>query len=138
MKTNRVTLITLGVESIERSCAYYQALGWKPSNVLSDVAFFDMNGMKLGFFTLDGLARETGRSKDEMKTGAMTLAQNYPSEAEVDAAFAKAISAGATAVAAPTKTDWGGYSGYVADPDGHLWEYAFNPFWALDEDGILV
>ncbi|UWP92299.1 VOC family protein [Aliiroseovarius crassostreae] len=138
MKQNRVTLITLGVESIERSCAYYQALGWEPSAVLPEVAFFDMNGMKFGFFTLEGLARETGRSKDALKTGAMTLAQNYPGEAEVDAAFAKAIAAGGTAVTQPTKTDWGGYSGYVADPDGHLWEFAFNPFWELDEDGHLL
>ncbi|WP_424943788.1 VOC family protein [Aliiroseovarius crassostreae] len=138
MKQNRVTLITLGVESIERSCTYYQALGWEPSAVLPDVAFFDMNGMKFGFFTLEGLARETGRPLDALGNGAMTLAQNYPSEADVDAAFDKAIRAGATAVTKPTKTDWGGYSGYVADPDGHLWEFAFNPFWDLDADGQLI
>lgn len=137
MKHNRVTLITLAVESIERSCAYYQALGWEPSAVLPEVAFFDMNGMKFGLFTLDGLAKETGQPKDTLKTGAMTLAQNYPSENEVDAAFAHALAAGATQVAAPTKTDWGGYSGYVADPDGHLWEFAFNPFWQLDASGFL-
>ena len=135
MKQNRVTLITLAVENIERSCAYYQALGWEPSAVLPEVAFFDMNGMKFGLFTLDGLARETGRSKEALSAGAMTLAQNYPSERDVDAAYQRAISAGATAVTAPTKTDWGGYSGYVSDPDGHLWEFAFNPFWELDEDG---
>ncbi|MDE9450098.1 VOC family protein [Aliiroseovarius sp. Z3] len=137
MKTNRVTLITLGVDSIERACAFYQAIGWEPSEILPEVAFFDMNGMKLGFFTLDGLANETGRPKEDLKTGAMTLAQNFTSEAEVDAAFAKAVGAGATVVTQPTRTNWGGYSGYIADPDGHLWEYAMNPFWELDEDGHL-
>lgn len=138
MNANRVTLITLGVESIDRACAYYNAIGWKPETVLPEVAFYAMNGMKFGFFTLKGLAKETGRNKADLKTGAMTLAQNYGSEDEVDAAFEVAVQAGATSVAAPVKTDWGGYSGYVADPDGHLWEFAFNPFWELDEDGHLT
>lgn len=137
MNVNRVTLITLGVEDLKRAGAYYDAIGWTPETVLPEVAFYAMNGMKLGFFTLDGLAKETGRNKTDLKTGAMTLAQNFGSEADVDAAFARALAAGATSVTPPVNTDWGGYSGYVADPDGHLWEYAFNPFWELDEDGQL-
>ncbi|MEZ5721332.1 MAG: VOC family protein [Paracoccaceae bacterium] len=68
----------------------------------------------------------------------MTLAQNQPSRAEVEAAFAHALACGATAVRAPFETDWGGYSSYVADPDGHLWEYAHNPFSALDDEGHLA
>nr|WP_246534626.1 VOC family protein [Aliiroseovarius lamellibrachiae] len=130
-------MITLGVEDLARACAYYDAIGWVPEAVLPEVAFYAMNGMKLGFFSLEGLAKETGRDKADLKTGAMTLAQNFASEAEVDAAFDRALQAGASAVTRPTKTDWGGYSGYVADPDGHLWEFAFNPFWELDQDGQL-
>ena len=137
MNVNRVTLITLGVEDLKRACAYYDAIGWAPEVVLPEVAFYAMNGMKLGFFTLDGLAKETGRKKTDLKTGAMTLAQNFGSEVEVEAAFDRALKAGAKTVTPPVKTNWGGYSGYLADPDGHLWEYAFNPFWKLDEEGLL-
>ena len=71
-------------------------------------------------------------------TGAMTLAQNFTTEAEVDAAFATAIEAGGTALKAPEKVFWGGYSGYWADPDGHVWEVAMNPFWPLAADGSLT
>ena len=137
MKTNRVTLITLGVQDIARAQAFYEAIGWTPSEVQEKVVFFDMNGMKFGFYTLEGLAKDTRRDIADLKTGAMTLGQNFPTEAEVDAAFEKALAAGATEVARPEKVFWGGYSGYIADPDGHLWEYAMNPFWELDEDGQL-
>ncbi|MCI2400236.1 VOC family protein [Aliiroseovarius subalbicans] len=137
MTMNRVTLITLGVKDIARSCAYYDAIGWVPENVLDDVAFYDMGGSKFGFFRLDMLAAEQGRPVEELSNGAMTLAQNFGSEADVDAQFAKALAAGARKVAAPVKTDWGGYSGYVADPDGHIWEFAFNPFWELDDEGHI-
>jgi hypothetical protein len=68
----------------------------------------------------------------------MTLAQNFGTEAEVDAAFAAALAAGGTALKVPEKVFWGGYSGYWADPDGHVWEVAMNPFWPLNEDGSLT
>jgi uncharacterized glyoxalase superfamily protein PhnB len=68
----------------------------------------------------------------------MTLAQNFPTEAEVDTAFAAALAAGATVLKRPAKVFWGGYSGYYADPDGHVWEVAMNPFWPLSEDGRLT
>ena len=68
----------------------------------------------------------------------MTLAQGFESEAEVDEAFAKALKCGATELKAPEKVFWGGYSGYYADPDGHVWEIAHNPFWPLNEDGSLT
>ncbi len=70
--------------------------------------------------------------------GATTLARNLETEAEVDAAFALALEAGATVVKRPEKVFWGGYSGYFADPDGHVWELAMNPFWPLNEDGTLT
>ena len=137
MTMNRVTLITLGVTDIKRACAYYEAIGWVAENVMEDVAFYDMGGAKFGFFKRDMLAAEQGRPEADLGTGAMTLAQNFPSEAEVDAQFARALAAGATQVTKPVKTAWGGYSGYVADPDGHIWEFAHNPFWELDEEGRI-
>src|SRR5690606_41488272 len=71
-------------------------------------------------------------------TGAMTLAQNFRTEAEVDTAFEAALAAGATALKRPEKVFWGGYSGYYADPDGHVWDVAMNPFWPLADDGSLT
>ncbi|WP_298493381.1 VOC family protein [uncultured Maritimibacter sp.] len=138
MKTNRVTLITLGVEDVARARAYYEAIGWVLEEDLGEAAFYAMNGMKFGFFSLEGLAKETGRPVSALRNGAMTLAQNFTSEAEVDAMFERAVTAGADPVTQPFKTDWGGYSSYVADPDGHLWEFAHNPFWEMDEDGALT
>ena len=70
-------------------------------------------------------------------TGAVTLAQNFSTEADVDAAYAAALAAGATGLKAPEKVFWGGYSGYFADPDGHLWEVAFNPFFPLSPEGRI-
>lgn len=88
MKANRVTLITLGVSDPKRSRAYYEALGWVIEEDLGQTLFFDMKGSKFGCFSLEGLSKETGRSVDELKTGAMTLAQNFNSQDEVDAMFA--------------------------------------------------
>jgi predicted lactoylglutathione lyase len=135
---NRVNFITLAVADLARARTYYEALGWVLEEAMDEVAFYDMNGSKFGLFTLAGLAKETGRDVADLKTGAMTLAQNQPSPEAVNAAFAHAIACGATPVRAPFKTDWGGYSSYVADPDGHLWEFAFNPFSPLDEAGEIA
>lgn len=138
MSQNRVTVITLGVADLARSRAYYEALGWIPEEALETVVFYDLGGSKFGLFPLDMLAKEQNRSPDELGNGAATLAQNYPDEASVDAAFKAALDAGATPIAEPQKMAWGGYSSYIADPDGHIWEFAFNPFWPLDDDGRLA
>ncbi len=92
----------------------------------------------MGLFGLKALADDQGRPDAPLGTGAMTLAQNFESEADVDAAFAKALKCGATRLKSPEKVFWGGYSGYYADPDGHVWEVAHNPFWPLDADGSLT
>ena len=138
MSPQRVTLITLGVDDLERSRAFYRALGWQPAEELPEVTFFRMKGFRLGLFGKEALAKDQGRPGAGLGTGAMTLALNHRSEAEVDTAFAAAISAGATALKKPAKVFWGGYSGYYADPDGHVWEVAHNPYWPLGEDGYLV
>ncbi len=135
---NRVNYITLCVADLDRARGYYEKLGWEPEQVMEVVAFYRAKDQYLGLFTLDGLAAETGRPVESLKTGAMTLAQNQPSREDVDAAFAHAVACGATPVRDPFETAWGGYSSYVADPDGHLWEFAHNPFSPLDDDGHLT
>lgn len=137
MTPQRVTLITLGVADLDRSKAFYGALGWTPTNDEGEVVFYQINGMVLGLFGMGPLAKDQGRPDAKLGTGAVTLAQNFTTDAEVDAAYAKALAAGATPLKAPEKVFWGGYSGYYADPDGHVWEVAQNPFWQLNADGSL-
>lgn len=138
MTPQRVTLITLGVADLARSQAYYGALGWVPAETTPGAVFYDLGGLKLGLFGLDPLAADQGRPGVALGTGAMTLAQNFDTPAAVDAAYAEALAAGARALKSPKKVFWGGYSGYLADPDGHVWELAHNPFWPLDADGKLA
>lgn len=138
MTPQRVTLITLGVADLTRAKAFYAALGWTPAADEGEVVFYQMNGMVLGFFGLEPLARDQGRPDAKLGTGAMTLAQNFTTDAEVDAAYALALNAGATPLKAPEKVFWGGYSGYYADLDGHVWEVAQNPFWDISPDGSLT
>ncbi len=137
MTPQRVTLITLGVADLDRATKFYGDLGWTPQDSPPEVRFYQINGMVLGLFGLKDLAKDQGRPDAELGVGASTLAQNFETEAEVDAAFAAALDAGATALKAPEKVFWGGYSGYYADPDGHVWEVAHNPFWPLSADGSL-
>jgi uncharacterized protein len=139
MTPQRVTLITLGVADLAASRAFYARLGWQEHGESQEgVAFFQMHGAVLGLFPLTELAKDQGRPDAPLGTGAMTLAQNFTTEAEVDAAFAAAVTAGGAALKAPEKVFWGGYSGYWADPDGHVWEVAMNPFWPLHADGSLT
>lgn len=138
MTPQRVTLITLGVKDLERSKAFYAALGWEPKEDLPEATFYQINGMALGLFGIENLAKDQGREGMSLGIGGSTLGQNFPTEPEVDAAFQKALDAGATALKKPEKVFWGGYSGYYADPDGHVWEVAMNPFWPLNDDGSLT
>ena len=133
---NRVTIVTLGVADLGRARAFYEALGWKASAASQEaITFFQGNGTVLALFSRAALAHDAGVADAPTGFCAMTLACNMRSEAEVDAFYAKAVAAGAKALKPPQKVFWGGYSSYVADPDGHLWEIAFNPFFALDAEG---
>ncbi len=138
MTPQRVTLITLGVDDLERSAKFYADLGWNSTRDQEGVVFYQINGMVLGLFGRGPLAKDQGRPDAKLGTGAMTLAQNYRTTEEVDAAYTKALSVGATALKTPQDVFWGGYSGYYADPDGHVWEVAHNPFWPLNDDGSLT
>lgn len=138
MTPQRVTLITLGVNDLARSRAFYEALGWTPTHAQEGVVFYQIHGAVLGLFGKSALAEDQGRPGSDLGTGAMTLAQNFTTETEVDAAWQAAVAAGAEPLKKPHKVFWGGYSGYYADPDGHVWEVAMNPFWPLGADGSLT
>jgi uncharacterized protein len=138
MDIQRVTLITLGVGDLGRAKGFYERLGWVQSDGTEGVAFYQMQGSVLALFGRDDLAKDQGRPGADLGTGAITLAQNFATEAQVDAAYAAALAAGATALKAPEKVFWGGYSGYWADLDGHVWEVAMNPFWPLGAGGSLT
>lgn len=133
----RVTLITLGTADLPRALAFYEALGWQADERAENIVFFDLGGMKLALFDIEALAADQGRAGAALGHGAVTLAQNFHSPEAVDGAFARAIAAGAQALKTPESVFWGGYSGYFADPDGHVWELAHNPFWPLDAEGRL-
>lgn len=135
----RVTLITLGVEDMDRARSFYEAWGWSlHAESQPGVAFYQMHGAVLGLFGINELAADQGRPDARLGTGAVALAQNCRDDGETDAVFDAALNAGAQCLKRPEKVFWGGYSGYFADPDGHVWEIATNPFWQLADDGSLT
>lgn len=132
------TMITLGVADIAAATAFYERLGLKAAGASTEtVTFFDMGGLALGLFGHDALAEDAGVKAEPAGFRGTAIAWNVPNEAAVDAAFARAIAAGGEEKKAPHKVFWGGYSGYFADPDGHLWEIAYNPFAPLRENGAM-
>ncbi len=133
-----ITLVTLGVTDVARAAAFYEALGLKRSSSSNDsVAFFDMGGVALGLFGWDALAQDANVPAQGTGFRGASLAWNQSSEAAVDAAIARAVEAGGQLVKPAHKVFWGGYSGYFADPDGHLWEAAYNPAWPLRANGAM-
>lgn len=134
----RVSVITLGVSDMVRGRQFYEKLGWKaggPSN--DDVTFFDLGGYVLGLYGREPLAKDCLQDPEGSGFRGVALAHNVRSEVEVDDTLAEAVAAGALLVKPGEKVFWGGYSGYFADPDGHLWEIAYNPFFPLDEQGRM-
>ena len=136
----RLTLVTLGVADLDRSIAFYSAIGWEMrGDRAQGIVWFKTSGTWIGLFPRGDLADDTALSiADELPPFRdVTLALNLPTEADVDAAFETMLAAGATLVKAAHRMDWGGYSGYVADPDGHLWELCFNPGFPIGPDGRI-
>ena len=133
-----ISMITLGVSNIADSVRFYeQGLGFPRFDFPSDdVAFFNLNGTWLGLYGREALAEDAGIHNDGQGFDGVSLSHNLASEAEVDEVFQQAIHAGATAVKQPQKVFWGGYSGYFKDPDGHLWEVAFNPHFWIGPAGV--
>ena len=138
MMKPRISMITLGVKDLQRSVNFYQhGLGFPRMDSPPEVAFFTLNGSWLGLYGRESLAEDAAVSADGSGFSGFALAHNVASEAEVDKLIEQAISAGATLAKAAQITSWGGYSGYFKDPDGYLWEVAYNPFFWIgpkDED----
>jgi len=133
----RVSVITLGVTDLSASRTFYEALGWaSPCERSSDVVFFQAGGMVVALWSRTSLA-EDGGVRDGGGWGGVTLAHNVGSPAQVDAVMAQALAAGARIARPAGTTFWGGYSGVFVDPDGHPWEVAHNPHWAIREDGSI-
>lgn len=133
----RLTIVGLGVTDLATSNEFYEnKFGWtKLSSSNENITFMQLNGILLSLFPKDKLAEDAGVSPEGSGFNSFTLAQNVESKEAVDEIFADLGQKGVTIVKPPQEVFWGGYSGYVADPDGHLWEIAFNPYLALDESG---
>ncbi len=131
----RIYLITLGVDDLERSLRFYRdGLGLETEGIIGTefengaVVFFELSGgLRLALWPRASIAADSGLAVAGAAPGNVTLAHNVGGEAEVDAVMAEAVAAGARVVKAAAKTFYGGYAGYFADPDGHVWEVAFNP-----------
>jgi catechol 2,3-dioxygenase-like lactoylglutathione lyase family enzyme len=137
----RITMITLGVDDLERAVRFYRdGLGLPTEGIIGQefdhgaVAFFDLQpGVKLGLWPRESIAKETGLPQSNPSPTELMLAHNVASRDEVDAVMAQAESAGAVIVKPPHDTFWGGYAGYFQDPDHHLWEIAWNPAWPIED-----
>lgn len=131
----RISLITLGVDDLERALRFYRdGLGLETEGIIGTefengaVVFFELSGgLRLALWPRVSIAADSGLAVAGAAPGNVTLAHNVGGEAEVDAVMAEAVAAGARVVKAAAKTFYGGYAGYFADPDGHVWEVAFNP-----------
>ena len=131
----RITVLTIGVADLERSVRFYRdGLGLPTEGIIGKefeygaVAFFKLQGgLTLAVWPRQSLSRDTGLPVDAVSSTEFSLGHNVRSKAEVDAVMKEAQAAGATVVKKAQDTFWGGYSGYFKDPDGHLWEVAWNP-----------
>lgn len=127
----KISLITFGVHDLDRMLAFYRdGLGFPTHNYTpgDDMVMFRLEGTWLGLYPREASAADAGVSSEGSGPGGVVLSHNAPSKAAVDGVFAKALTAGATALKPPQDVFWGGYSGYFADPEGNRWEVAFNPF----------
>jgi hypothetical protein len=134
------SLITLAVADVAKATAFYEQLGFALSKTASqaEVSFFQAGPLVLALWGREAQVEDAAAGDTWTGNGGIVIAQNVSSEAEVDAMMARAESAGARILKPATKTFWGGYNGYFADADGHVWEIAFNPFWTLGEDGRVT
>lgn len=132
----RISIITLSVKDLKVSREFYGQLGWKETEASNEnIAFFQPGGVMLALYPRAALAEDIGVPPKGEGFRGFTIAHNLDSKAEVDAALAEAVAAGATLVKAAQEVFWGGYSGYFADPDGHYWEVVCNPYFKFDEKG---
>ncbi|MCY4180193.1 MAG: VOC family protein [Litoreibacter sp.] len=134
----RVSLITLGVEDMERSAAFYEAMGWTRVESQDGVIAFDLIGQTLGLYPRSSLEEELGLEPGALKGRAATsLGYNVRDKSQVASTLSQVEQAGGTVLKPAQDVFWGGHHGYFADPDGHIWEVAFNPFSPLRADGAF-
>lgn len=137
MTRQQISVITLGVTDLARSRRFYvEGFGWTPVFENPEIVFYQMNGLMLGTWLRQALAadmKKPGFNPD----GAFSLAHNVGAEAEVEPLIARLQSAGGSLLKAAVVPPIGGYSGYVADPDGHAWEIAYNPAWPISPEGYV-
>jgi uncharacterized protein len=130
----RISIITLGVSDLARSVKFYRDGLNLPSTYKEGegIAFFQLKGTWLALYPSDSLAEDAVLPPERSRFGGFTLAHNVASKAAADAVIEEALAAGATLLKPAADTFWGGYSGYFADPDGHPWEVAWNPFFSIE------
>jgi catechol 2,3-dioxygenase-like lactoylglutathione lyase family enzyme len=135
-------IVTLGVTDLERSIRFYADLGWEQrGDQANGIVWFKTSGTWLGLYGYDDLAEDANLeaipADEQPAYRGITLAINLATEDAVDLAFVRVRDVGGTIVKPPSHTEWGGYSGYFADPDGTVWEIARNPFFPVDEHGRI-
>jgi len=133
----QISVITLGVEDLARSRRFYaEGFGWQPAFENGEIIFYQMNGLVLGTWLRTALAADTGQGT--LPSGGFTLAHNVPAAEDVQPLIDRLVAAGGRMLRAADAPPHGGMRGYAADPDGHAWEIAWNPVWAIDERGLVT
>jgi catechol 2,3-dioxygenase-like lactoylglutathione lyase family enzyme len=134
----RLSIVTLGVSDLTASRSFYRRLGWSPSATASndEIVFFQLGGIVLALYGRAALAKDAGLEPGR-GFGGVALAYNARCKDDVDATLAAAKDAGARILKPAEEAFWGGYSGCFADPDGHPWEVAWNPHFAIQDDGSI-
>jgi predicted lactoylglutathione lyase len=134
----RISLVTLGVADLKRSSEFYERLGWRRAAAQGEgIVFFQAGGMALALYPRHELAKDANVAPEGHGFTGISLAYNTRSHAEVDSVIKAAAVAGAKVLKPAQEAFWGGYSGYFSDPDGFLWEVAWNPFFPIAEDGSI-
>ena len=134
----RVSIVTLGVANLERSSEFYERIGWRRSMEESEgIVFFQAGGMALALYPREELAKDANVASGGSGFQGISLAYNARNRSEVDSVLAEAVAAGAKILKPAQEAFWGGYSGYFSDPDGFLWEVAWNPAFPIAADGSI-
>jgi len=133
----RLSIITLGVADLQRAKAFYDALGWKVASDASveEIVAYDLQSMALAIYPWEKLAKDANVPAERSGYSSFSIAHNLNTEEEVSELLSKIPEAGGTILKPATKAFWGGFSGCFADPDGHIWEIAFNPYAKLGPNG---
>ncbi len=135
----KLSIITLGVKNMQIMRKFYEEqLSWKIEADNEHIVFYKLNGVLLALFSEESLAEDAGLEYSASNFKSTTFAQNYPTIEAVDAVFSELKMLDVTIIKYPEKAFWGGYRGYFSDPEGNLWEIAYNPFMTLDKHGNVM